>query len=486
MNKHKTLRVAGMVAALAAVGAVLAGGTMATADVAKGPVNSIKIKGNNHPRFDAPGDRRPRSATSRSSTRPTRTRSARIPSRWSSRTELPKGRDELKKCGKIKADLQARSSSAHEVDFPNDFEIGEPNVENGAEGWDTTFDGGPPTATPGSRETEDETTSRRADRGRREPLVHVRRPPRHAGQGQGPPCEVATTGTSTQPVVGEDRRFGRRSFLAAGRRSGAAALALPVRPRLPGFGPSPTLASPPQPFKAELPVPEVLTSAQIELDMVEAEVDILPGRPTEMWTYAGSFPGPTIRRPAGEATEVTFSHELPAAAGELSVHLHGGHNTSDDDGQPGGLTAKQPKSLYCDISPGLSAKAQGNDLLIPPGGSRTYDFDADRGRRPRAGRVPVVPRPSSGQHGAKHLARARGDVDHRRRAGPRVAASDGAPRPPADDHRPLVQGRQPAHEPVFGFPARARTTGSPASRCSSTAPTSPTTTSAAAATGCAS
>jgi FtsP/CotA-like multicopper oxidase with cupredoxin domain len=153
-----------------------------------------------------------------------------------------------------------------------------------------------------------------------------------------------------------------------------AALALPVRPKLPGFGPSPTLASPPQPFKAELPVPEVLTSAQIELDMVEAEIDILPGRPTEMWTYGGSFPGPTIRRPAGEATQVTFSHELPAAAGELSVHLHGGHNTSDDDGQPGGLTPKQPKSLYCDISPGLSAKAQGNNLLIPPGGYRTYDY----------------------------------------------------------------------------------------------------------------
>ncbi len=108
--------------------------------------------------------------------------------------------------------------------------------------------------------------------------------------------------------------------------------------------------------------------------MAEAEVDILPGAPTEMWTYGGSFPGPTIRRPAGEATQVTFNHELPANAGELSVHLHGGHNTSDDDGQPGGLTAAQPKSLYCDISPRLSAEAQGNDLLIPPDGSRTYSF----------------------------------------------------------------------------------------------------------------
>ena len=58
-----------------------------------------------------------------------------------------------------------------------------------------------------------------------------------------------------------------------------------------------------------------------------------------MWTYGGTFPGPTIRRPAGEPTEVTFVHRLPPKAGELTVHLHGGHNRSADDGQPGGLTA---------------------------------------------------------------------------------------------------------------------------------------------------
>jgi spore coat protein A, manganese oxidase len=173
--------------------------------------------------------------------------------------------------------------------------------------------------------------------------------------------------------VGEDRRLRRRSFLAAGA-AGAAALALPVRPRLAGFGPSLGLANELKPFRAELPVPEVITSAEIELDMIEAEVPILPGRPTEMWTYGGSFPGPTIRRPAGETTTVTFNHRLPESAGELTVHLHGGHNSSADDGQPGGLTARQPRSLYCDISPELSARAQGNDLLIEPGGSRTYTF----------------------------------------------------------------------------------------------------------------
>jgi FtsP/CotA-like multicopper oxidase with cupredoxin domain len=94
-----------------------------------------------------------------------------------------------------------------------------------------------------------------------------------------------------------------------------------------------------------------------------------------MWTYGGSFPGPTIRRPAGQPTEVTFVHDLPRKAGELSVHLHGGHNRSSEDGQPGGLTASQPKALYCDISSRLRADESGNDLLISRGGSRTYRYD---------------------------------------------------------------------------------------------------------------
>ena len=66
---------------------------------------------------------------------------------------------------------------------------------------------------------------------------------------------------------------------------------------------------------------------------------------------------------------------MPAKAGELTVHLHGGHNRSSEDGQPGGLTRGQPRALYCRISNLLGAGESGNDLLIPPGGSRTYVYD---------------------------------------------------------------------------------------------------------------
>jgi FtsP/CotA-like multicopper oxidase with cupredoxin domain len=129
------------------------------------------------------------------------------------------------------------------------------------------------------------------------------------------------------------------------------------------------------PFTRELPIPEVLGGRHIRLPMVEAEVPILPGAPTRMWTYGGQFPGPTIRRPAGHRTMARFDHRLPGAAGELTVHLHGGHNRAKDDGQPGGLTARHPRSLYCDVPAALPARLSNNDVLIRPGDSRTYRYD---------------------------------------------------------------------------------------------------------------
>jgi spore coat protein A, manganese oxidase len=103
-----------------------------------------------------------------------------------------------------------------------------------------------------------------------------------------------------------------------------------------------------------LPIPPVLTGADITIPIQQAGVQILPGSPTQMWTFGGTFPGPTIRRPAGEATHVTFVNQLPAAAGSLTIHNHGAHTAAVDDGQP--------------------EETPGENLLIPTGGSRTYDY----------------------------------------------------------------------------------------------------------------
>ena len=169
-----------------------------------------------------------------------------------------------------------------------------------------------------------------------------------------------------QPADG----ISRRSLLAAAA-AGAVALTLPPAVRAPAAGARRLL----RPYSTPLPIPDVLTGSDLTIPMREAELSILPGRKTRMWTYGGSFPGPTIRRPAGATTRVRFQHRLPRQAGELTVHLHGGHNRCSEDGQPGGLTEAQPQSLYCDISPGLSSADSGNDLLIRPGGERTYTYE---------------------------------------------------------------------------------------------------------------
>ncbi len=169
-----------------------------------------------------------------------------------------------------------------------------------------------------------------------------------------------------------ERRLSRRSLLAAGT-AGALAATLPGRPLSPALAARLGTAKPPR-YAGALRIPRVISDAQIEIPIREAEIAALPGAPTRMWTYDGTFPGPTIRRPAGERTQVTFEHRLPPSAGELTVHLHGGHNRTEDDGQPGGLTAAQPRALYCQVRRDLSARQSGNDLLIGPGDKRTYDY----------------------------------------------------------------------------------------------------------------
>ncbi len=109
-------------------------------------------------------------------------------------------------------------------------------------------------------------------------------------------------------------------------------------------------ASPDYPkFSMPLKIPPVLTGQDIKIDMAETEQQLLPGSPTRMWTYNGTFPGPIIRRPSGVPTNVTFTNSLPASAGSMSVHHHGTHSPQQDDGQPA-------------------------SYLIPPGTSKTYNY----------------------------------------------------------------------------------------------------------------
>lgn len=89
-------------------------------------------------------------------------------------------------------------------------------------------------------------------------------------------------------------------------------------------------------------------------------MQLLPGKKTRMWTFNGSFPGPTIRVPSGRPVEVTYANRLPVAANAMTIHNHGGHQPASEDGQP-------------------------EEYLIPPGGQRTYRYPlTEEGRPERA------------------------------------------------------------------------------------------------------
>jgi len=113
----------------------------------------------------------------------------------------------------------------------------------------------------------------------------------------------------------------------------------------------------PQSFDQPLVQPRTLSKARLRIPITQADVRVMPTGPlTRMWTYGGSYPGPTIVRPAGKATRVTFVNRLPRRD-RLSVHLHGDHHPYQYDGQP-------------------------DRFLIGRGASRTYRYPLADGGRP--------------------------------------------------------------------------------------------------------
>ncbi|HVT21680.1 MAG TPA: multicopper oxidase domain-containing protein [Mycobacteriales bacterium] len=103
-------------------------------------------------------------------------------------------------------------------------------------------------------------------------------------------------------------------------------------------------------FTLPLRIPPVLSGKHPHIRIKRARVQVFPTGPkTKMWTFGGTYPGPTIERNAGHDTKVTFNNALPKSVGSVTIHFHGDHHTWRDDGQP-------------------------DRFLIKHGGSRTYDF----------------------------------------------------------------------------------------------------------------
>ncbi|MEV4315384.1 multicopper oxidase domain-containing protein [Actinocrispum sp. NPDC049592] len=140
----------------------------------------------------------------------------------------------------------------------------------------------------------------------------------------------------------------RRGTLKLGAVAGVA-LALPAERLVSAVtGSAPKVAA----FQQQLPIPPVLSPVYsdrstdyYEMTIKQATAEILPGVQTNVLTFNGSFPGPTIKATKGRAIKVTVTNggDSPAA-----VHLHGGNVPHDSDGHP------------LDV--------------IQPGKSRTYDY----------------------------------------------------------------------------------------------------------------
>jgi len=175
-------------------------------------------------------------------------------------------------------------------------------------------------------------------------------------------------------------RLSRRRFLGLGAAAVGVAAAGPpladllLQPGQPGrLLPSRTPL--PQPYRIPLPIPPVLRAVrtdgatdQYELTQRMVQLHILPDLPTSVWTYGGSFPGPTIVSRAGRETVVRHRNELPQP---VAVHLHGGHTPANSDGYPIDLILPVAGSaLGDDPMPGMHAMPHG-ELA---GGERTYTY----------------------------------------------------------------------------------------------------------------
>src|SRR5438094_6263268 len=73
---------------------------------------------------------------------------------------------------------------------------------------------------------------------------------------------------------------------------------------------TPTSTPTPVPFSHPLVFPPVNTNANVSIGIDKACVQVLDGPCTNMWTYGGTYPGLTIRRPNGQTTYVAFTNNL--------------------------------------------------------------------------------------------------------------------------------------------------------------------------------
>ena len=128
----------------------------------------------------------------------------------------------------------------------------------------------------------------------------------------------------------------RREFIT---RAAAAVTALVAGPLRPG-GRTPHLEAATTGYTS-LPTSPTLDGSSAAAGVVSREV--WPGRPTELWTYGGSYPSPTIRVRRGEIFTLRLDNHLPEPT---NIHWHGLLVPSDMDGLPMDLAPPGASLFY--------------------------------------------------------------------------------------------------------------------------------------------
>ncbi|MEV5440719.1 multicopper oxidase domain-containing protein [Streptomyces sp. NPDC052682] len=139
----------------------------------------------------------------------------------------------------------------------------------------------------------------------------------------------------------------------------------------------------PEPYTVPLPVPPVLRPAatsgsadRYEITQRQVSAEILPGIRTGLWTYHGTFPGPTIESRRGRPITVVHRNELPVPT---VVHLHGGHTPAASDGYPTDLVlphGRPDPAAHHRHSSGAHAMA--DPRAVTSRGMREYTFPMDQ------------------------------------------------------------------------------------------------------------
>lgn len=179
----------------------------------------------------------------------------------------------------------------------------------------------------------------------------------------------------------------RRAFAGLAGATGMTAAGLAIagwpgalRPAQPGGQLLQSKLPLPRPYQQPFVVPPVAKPVRSEGNTDHYEVtqhatthEIIPGYRTQLWTYDGSFPGPTFQTRSGRRIVVRHRNELPSP---VVVHLHGGHTPHDSDGYPTDLLlpvgTRNPRKWM-----GIPGMPGDPDAAIRTG-EREYDYPLDQ------------------------------------------------------------------------------------------------------------